>query len=85
MAEAIPAPYRERGQMAYGTYCVGCCWLPMLLRFVVGSRSIGWILGLGSLMGLEKNSPWGKQLAAPLGIALIIAAAGITAHEVGGS
>ena len=28
----------------HGVYCVGCCWAIMLLMFVVGTGSVGWML-----------------------------------------
>ena len=62
----------------HGIYCVGCCWLLMLLMFAVGTGSIAWMLGLGALMALEKNSPWGSTLAAPLGVALLAVALAVT-------
>jgi predicted metal-binding membrane protein len=70
--------------LAHGAYCIGCCWLLMLLMFAVGAGSVGWMLLLGGLMALEKNSPWGRHLAAPLGIVLIATAAGVAAHGLGG-
>src|SRR5918997_5685980 len=39
----------------HGAFCVGCCWAIMLLMFVVGAASIGWMLLLGAVMALEKN------------------------------
>jgi len=55
----------------HGIFCVGCCWALMLLMFVVGTGSIGWMLALGAIMAIEKNMPWGRKLSAPLGVALI--------------
>lgn len=66
--------------LAHGIYCVGCCWLLMLLMFAVGTGSIAWMLGLGAIMALEKNSPWGSTLAAPLGVALVATALGVAVH-----
>jgi predicted metal-binding membrane protein len=60
----------------HGLYCVGCCWAIMLLMFVVGTGSVGWMLALGAIMAIEKNAPWGRVLSTPLGVALI-ALAGI--------
>ena len=56
----------------HGIFCVGCCWALMLLMFVVGTGSVGWMLGLGAVMAIEKNTPWGRHLSTPLGIALIV-------------
>ena len=56
----------------HGIFCVGCCWALMLLMFVVGTGSVGWMLGLGAVMAIEKNTSWGRRLSTPLGIALIV-------------
>ncbi len=59
----------------HGIYCVGCCWALMLLMFIVGTGSVGWMLLLGAIMAIEKNLPIGRLLAKPLGGALIAGAA----------
>jgi predicted metal-binding membrane protein len=43
----------------------------MLLMFVVGTGSVGWMLALGTVMAIEKNVPWGRRLSAPLGVGLL--------------
>ena len=43
----------------------------MLLMFAVGIGNVGWMLGLGTLMAMEKNMPWGRKLSAPVGVALL--------------
>jgi predicted metal-binding membrane protein len=67
------APSRESFQLGlfHGLFCVGCCWAIMLLMFVVGTGSVGWMLALGAVMAVEKNVSWGRRLSAPLGIALL--------------
>jgi predicted metal-binding membrane protein len=55
----------------HGLFCVGCCWALMFLMFAVGTGSVGWMLLIGAVMAIEKNSPWGRKLSAPLGIALL--------------
>jgi predicted metal-binding membrane protein len=55
----------------HGAFCVGCCWAIMLLMFVVGTGSVGWMLLLAAVMALEKNAPWGRRLSKPLGAALM--------------
>ena len=62
----------------HGAFCVGCCWAIMLLMFVVGTPSIGWMLLLGAVMALEKNTKWGGRLSRPLG-GILLAAAGALA------
>ena len=44
----------------------------MMLMFVVGTGSVGWMLALGAIMAIEKNMPWGRYLSAPLGVALLL-------------
>jgi len=56
---------------AHGAFCVGCCWALMLLMFAVGAGSVGWMLALAAVMAAEKNLPWGRRLAAPLGALLL--------------
>jgi predicted metal-binding membrane protein len=63
----------------HGLFCVGCCWAIMLLMFVVGAGSVGWMLAIGALMATEKNASWGRRLSAPLGAALLLASAAIFA------
>jgi predicted metal-binding membrane protein len=71
------APRRDalRLGIAHGVYCVGCCWALMLLMFTVGVGSVAWMLLLGAVMAVEKNAPWGRRIGAPLGVALLAAAA----------
>lgn len=59
----------------HGLFCVGCCWALMLLMFIVGMGSLGWMLLLAVVMALEKNLPWGRRLSTPLGVALLAGAA----------
>jgi len=55
----------------HGMFCVGCCWSLMLLMFGVGVGSLAWMFALGTIMAIEKNATWGRQLSAPLGIVLV--------------
>ncbi|BAX61887.1 DUF2182 domain-containing protein [Burkholderia stabilis] len=66
---------------SHGLFCVGCCWALMLLMFVVGAGSLGWMLSLAALMAIEKNAVWGRQLTAPLGAALFGVAVLIVANH----
>jgi predicted metal-binding membrane protein len=64
----------------HGIYCVGCCWALMLLMFIVGTGSVGWMLLLGAVMAIEKNLPIGRLLGKPLG-GVLIAGAAIVAFQ----
>ena len=54
----------------------------MLLMFVVGTGSVGWMLALGAVMAVEKNAPWGRRLSYPLGGVLLAAAGVVTAANL---
>jgi predicted metal-binding membrane protein len=70
------APRREALRLGFdhGVFCVGCCWALMLVMFVVGMGSLGWMLALAAVMAAEKNLPGGRRLATPIGLSLIGAA-----------
>jgi len=58
----------------HGLFCIGCCWSLMLLMFAAVSVHFLWMLGLGTIMAIEKNVSWGNRLSTPIGILLILAA-----------
>jgi predicted metal-binding membrane protein len=64
--------------VSHGLFCVGCCWLLMLLMFAVGVGNLGWMLLLGAIMAIEKNMTWGRQISTPLGVGLIAWGLGVT-------
>ena len=58
--------------LGLGAYCVGCCWLFMVLGFAGGVMNFLW-MGLATLMMvLEKLPQLGHFLVKPLGILLIL-------------
>jgi predicted metal-binding membrane protein len=59
--------------IAHGLFCVGCCWSLMLVMFAVGLGSAAWMLALGAITAVEKNTAWGRRLGRPLGIVLLLA------------
>ena len=59
--------------LAHGRFCIGCCWSLMLVMFAVGMGNVAWMLVLGGLTAIEKNTAWGRRLGRPLGVALLLA------------
>jgi predicted metal-binding membrane protein len=57
--------------LRHGLFCVGCCWALMLLMFALGGANLSWMLALGAVMAIERATPWGRWLTAPLGVLLI--------------
>ncbi len=58
-----------------GVWCVGCCWLLMLLGLVGGAMNLLWMGAATLFMVLEKLPVIGRYLTRPLGVALLLAAA----------
>lgn len=65
--------------MTHGLYCLGCCWVLMLLLFVGGVMNLLWIAGLGAMVLVEKvlpPGPWisriGGALLAAYGVGLLV-------------
>jgi len=77
-------PWRSAFRLGlhHGLFCVGCCWALMLLMFAVGTASVGWMLALGAVMAIEKNTPWGARLSRPLGAVLLLFAGLVAASNL---
>ena len=57
--------------VAHGAFCVGCCWMLMLMLFVVGVMNLAWIAALTLLVAAEKLLPRGAVVARIGGAAFI--------------
>lgn len=57
--------------MSHGSYCVGCCWMLMLLLFVGGVMNMAWITGLAVYVLAEKVAPAGHWISRTSGVVLI--------------
>ena len=57
--------------MLHGAYCVGCCWILMLLLFVGGVMNVAWIAALSVLFLIEKTLPFGLLASRSTGVILI--------------
>ena len=56
----------------HGGYCLGCCWMLMLLLFVGGVMNLAWIAALALFVAIEKIAPAGHWIGRAAGVALII-------------
>lgn len=59
----------------HGAYCVGCCWMLMVLLFVGGIMNVLWVALLALLVLLEKLTPFGRWVARGAGAACVAAGA----------
>lgn len=57
----------------HGATCLGCCWALMLVGFVGGVASVGFMVVAAVLMAAEKLPAGGGRLSMPLGVALVVA------------
>jgi len=55
-----------------GAYCVGCCWMLMLLLFAVGVMNLAWVALIAAFVLLEKLLPAGRFTSRFAGAALIV-------------
>lgn len=58
--------------IAHGRYCVGCCWLLMLLLFVAGVMNLALVAAVAALVFVEKLLPAGRIVSRLIGAALIL-------------
>lgn len=58
--------------LRHGAFCLGCCWLLMLLLFVGGIMNLLWIAALTLLVLLEKLSPRGEWVSQATGALLFV-------------
>jgi predicted metal-binding membrane protein len=56
----------------HGAYCVGCCWMLMVLLFVLGVMNLPWVAVLTVVVLAEKVLPGGMWLGRILGGLLVI-------------
>ncbi|TMH56831.1 MAG: DUF2182 domain-containing protein, partial [Betaproteobacteria bacterium] len=61
-----------RGALAmglrHGFFCLGCCWLVMLLLFVLGIMNVVWIAVLAAFVLAEKTVPASRWLSTAGGL-----------------
>ncbi len=57
--------------LRHGVFCTGCCWLLMIVLFVVGVMNLLWVAMITALVLAEKFVPSGQRLAAAAGVAMI--------------
>lgn len=55
----------------HGAFCLGCCWMLMLLLFVGGIMNLAWIAGIALLVLIEKTLPWGGRMSRVTGAVLV--------------
>jgi predicted metal-binding membrane protein len=57
--------------ISHGFFCLGCCWMLMLLLFAVGVMNLLWVAAIAAIVLVEKLIPGGPMAARVAGGALI--------------
>jgi predicted metal-binding membrane protein len=57
--------------LRHGIYCVGCCWMLMLLLFIGGVMNLLWVALIAAFVLAEKTLPRAEWLSYGAGAALI--------------
>ena len=57
--------------LRHGVFCVGCCWMLMVLLFVAGVMNLLWVAALTAFVLIERATRWGNVLATASGFILI--------------
>lgn len=74
--EVLIAEWRdgEKGALLmglrHGAYCLGCCWVLMLLLFVGGVMNMVWIVAISVFIAIEKLAPAGHWIGKAAGVAM---------------
>lgn len=58
--------------LRHGSYCLGCCWLLMLLLFLTGVMNLLWVALIALFVLIEKTAPKGIWISRFTGVILIV-------------
>jgi predicted metal-binding membrane protein len=70
-----------RAGLHHGLFCLGCCWMLMVLLFAFGLMNLLWIAALALLVLIEKVLPIGGRMSHVTGVALIAWGVGVLVSE----
>ena len=64
----------------YGIYCLGSCWMLMLLLIAFGTMQLAWMLVLSVVIWLEKVTPFGHRLRCLTAAILVVLGVALLVH-----
>jgi predicted metal-binding membrane protein len=59
--------------LKHGAFCVGCCWMLMVLLFVAGVMNLLWVAAIAAFVLVEKMFPRGRLVSVMGGAACLLA------------
>ncbi len=66
----------------HGTFCVGCCWVLMLLLFAGGVMNLLWVAAIAAIVLVQKLFPGGLLAARIAGAVLIVCGIALIARPI---
>jgi predicted metal-binding membrane protein len=66
----------------YGMFCVGSCWLLMVVLIAFGTMQLAWMLALAVVIWLEKLAPFGDRLRGLTAAMLVALGVVLLVHPV---
>lgn len=73
--EGVTGAFRMGAE--HGLFCIGCCWMLMMLPFAAGVMNLVWMAGLTVLLMMEKAAPGGERTGRISGALLLSLGAGV--------
>lgn len=66
----------------YGVYCLGSCWMLMLVLIAFGTMQLAWMLVLSVVIWLEKVAPFGDALRRLTAVLFVVLGVALLVHPV---
>lgn len=64
----------------HGIFCLGSCWMLMVLLIAFGTMQLAWMLALAVLIWLEKVTPFGDRLTRVTAATLVLLGVALLVH-----
>lgn len=61
----------------HGLFCLGCCWMLMVLLIALGTMQLAWMVALALLIILEKVAPFGTSFTRVTALLFVLLGAGL--------
>src|SRR5262249_50068530 len=65
--------------LIHGGYCLGCCWLLLVILFPLGLMNIAAMAVVTLVIFAEKSLPWGRAVSRATAAALVVYGAAVIA------
>jgi predicted metal-binding membrane protein len=66
----------------YGIYCLGSCWMLMVVLIAFGTMQLAWMLALAVVIWLEKVAPFGDRLRRLTAAMLVVLGVALLVHPL---